>query len=191
MKSDSEWALLYESLGPCVIGYLRAQGVADPEDVSSEVFIGILAGAPSFHGDEDDFRRWVFTIVHHRIIDDRRARHRRPVVDSLDAGEFSDHEGPPCPSAEHAALENLGTEQAHRLLDDLTPEQSQVVALRVLADLPVSAVAPVLAKRPDAVRALQSRALSTLRRQLRGRGTPSSSPIRSWSASPPGPGGWG
>ncbi|MCA1674696.1 MAG: hypothetical protein LC799_21720, partial [Actinobacteria bacterium] len=47
-KSDSEWVVLYESLAPCVIGYLRAQGVADPEDVSSEVFIGILVGAPSF-----------------------------------------------------------------------------------------------------------------------------------------------
>ncbi|MCA1704702.1 MAG: sigma-70 family RNA polymerase sigma factor, partial [Actinobacteria bacterium] len=184
--------VLYESLAPCVIGYLRAQGVADPEDVSSEVFIGILAGAPSFDGDEDDFRRWVFTIVHHRIIDDRRARDRRPAVDSLDAGEFSDHEGPPCPSAEYAALENLGTEQAHRLLDDLTPEQSQVMALRVLADLPVRAVAPVLAKRPDAVRSLQRRAVSTLRRQLAVEERRwSSSPIRSRSASRPGPGGWG
>ena len=47
-------------------------------------------------------------------------------------------------------------------LATLTPEQRDVLGLRVVADLTVADVAKILRKRPDAVKALQHRATSKL-----------------------------
>lgn len=46
------WALtrLYEWLSPVVAGYLRAQGVQEPDDLTSEVFLGLFSGLGSFTG---------------------------------------------------------------------------------------------------------------------------------------------
>ncbi len=44
-QTDAGWACtaLYEWLGGAVVGYLRVQGVGEPEEVTSEVFLPILA----------------------------------------------------------------------------------------------------------------------------------------------------
>jgi DNA-directed RNA polymerase specialized sigma24 family protein len=79
------WALtrLYEELAPAVHGYLRAQGAGDPEDLTSEVFLGAFAALERFAGTESQFRSWVFTIAHRRLTDERRRRGRRPGTETL------------------------------------------------------------------------------------------------------------
>ena len=61
-------------------GYLRAHGAAEPEDLAGEVFLQVVRGLDRFSGAERDFRAWVFTIAHRRLVDDappRRAGRRR------------------------------------------------------------------------------------------------------------------
>ena len=167
-QGNAPWALtwLYESLAPGVTGYLRAQGVRDAEDVASEVFLSVLRRCSSFRGDEAQFRRWVFTIAHHRIVDSRRWDGRTPEVGSLDVGGRVGMEPGRSPAAEDDALRNLSTERVSRLLSTLSDDQRSVLALRVVADLSVQDVAAALDKRPGAVKALQRRALATLRRRF-------------------------
>ena len=64
---------LYQALAGPVTGYLRAQGVVDPEDAVSDVFLAVFTRLPAFEGTEAKFRSWVFTIAHHKIIDERAA----------------------------------------------------------------------------------------------------------------------
>ncbi|MGH8826316.1 MAG: RNA polymerase sigma factor, partial [Jiangellaceae bacterium] len=52
---------LYHDLAPAVAGYLRLQGSAEPDDLTSEVFLGVFSGLSSFRGTETQFRSWVFT----------------------------------------------------------------------------------------------------------------------------------
>ncbi len=82
-QADSPWAYeqLYRALSPSICGYLRLQGVGDPEDLTSEVFLGAFRGIKAFRGDEAQFRSWVFTIAHRRLTDDRRS----PVAGRRDA----------------------------------------------------------------------------------------------------------
>jgi RNA polymerase sigma-70 factor, ECF subfamily len=54
----------------------------------------------------------------------------------------------------------------------LSPDQRAVVLLRVVADLPVEEVARILGKREGAVKALQHRAMASLRRHLSRDPTP-------------------
>lgn len=52
------------------------------------------------------------------------------------------------------------------MLDRLTPDQRDVLLLRLLSDLTVEQVANIVGKSPGAVKALQARGLEELRRQI-------------------------
>src|SRR5579859_7393258 len=89
-RTGAAWALerLYHHLAGAVVGYLRLQGADDPEDLSSEVFLGVFRGLGGFEGDEPALRSWVFSIAHRRVIDDRRRRSRRPPASAHDVAGF-------------------------------------------------------------------------------------------------------
>jgi RNA polymerase sigma-70 factor (ECF subfamily) len=67
---------------------------------------------------------------------------------------------------EEDALASLGDERVRELLEGLSPDQRDVVLLRIVADLPIEAVAEALGKRPGSVKALQHRAIAALRRRM-------------------------
>ena len=147
---------VYRRLAPAVLGYLRAQRADDPEDLLGEVFLQVARDLQRFSGDEDALRRWVFTIAHHRLVDDRRRRARRP--------QLSDAELPDVPTA---GGEWSPTDPALvAALERLTAEQREVVVLRFVADLPLEAVARITGRKTGAVKALQHRALESLARIL-------------------------
>ena len=166
-RSGACWACtrIYRSLAPAVAGYLRAQGVDDVDDLTSEVFLRVFSGCRSFSGDEGQFRAWVFTIAHSRLVDARRARDRTPEVGVLE-DECPDGRGPTTAGAEDEAMDRLEVDGVHQLLDTLTSDQRDVVALRIVGQMSVEEVATALEKPPGAIKALQRRALASLRRRL-------------------------
>ena len=161
--AHESWACrrLYDDYAGRVLGYLRAQGAPEPEDLTSEVFLRVFDRLPQFSGDEPNFRSWLFTIAHRILIDDARRRQRRPRTTTLGL----DIERRAAGDVEHEALANVGAEWADALLDSLPPDQRAVVALRVTADLSLEQVAEILGKRVGAVKSLQHRALESLRRR--------------------------
>jgi RNA polymerase sigma-70 factor (ECF subfamily) len=164
-QSGAAWALerLYQVFSPAVLGYLRIQGAADPEDLSNEVFLGVFQRIGAFAGDEDRFRSWVFTIAHSRLIDDRRRTSRRPqlVQDPADV-TVERHGG----DAEQDALERLSSRRVQALCEELVADQRDVLLLRLMAGLTVEAIAESLGKSEGAVKALQRRGLANLRKIL-------------------------
>jgi RNA polymerase sigma-70 factor (ECF subfamily) len=151
-----------------VLGYLRANGSPDPEDVLSEVFLQVARDIVKFDGDEKGFRSWVFTIAHHRLIDARRHSARRPV-------ELSPEPPEPIERAEDAAdeaLTRIGNEEVQRILTLLSPDQRTVLLLRVVGDMSIEDVATAVGKRPGAVKALQRRGLAAVKRELGRKGVP-------------------
>jgi RNA polymerase sigma factor (sigma-70 family) len=150
------WARIYDELAPKVVGYLRAHGATDPEDLAGEVFLGVVRGLPGFSGDERDFNAWTFTIAHRRLVDDLRRRGRRPVelVSSDDVGgDVADDAS--------ARLEDAAVRAA---IDALPGDQRSVLLLRIIGDLTIEQIARTLGKRPGAVKALQRRGLRRLER---------------------------
>lgn len=162
-RGGEPWACarIYEDLKHPVLGYVRLRGAAEPDDVTSEVFLCVFRDLDRFEGDEGDFRAWVFTIAHRRVLDAWRMRSRRPRQARL--GPEVDVEGG---DTQDEALAGLGLGEIAQLLEQLTPEQRDVVLLRVLADLPLEQVAAVMGRSVGAVKALQHRALSALRRVI-------------------------
>ena len=166
-QAGAGWAFtrLYKSLAPAVTDFLRAQGADDPEDLTSEVFIKVFTGSGSFAGSEAQFRNWVFTIARCRLIDARRAKTRAQDAQASNAGSQRDVQGPTSAAAEDEALAGLAADGVVKLLEQLSPGQRDVLVLRFLARMSVEEVATALAKQPAAVKALQRRALATLRRR--------------------------
>jgi RNA polymerase sigma-70 factor (ECF subfamily) len=111
-----------------------------------------------FNGDEDDFRRWLFTVGRHRAIDAARARIRRrasPVTDILNG--LPDQQ-----MVEDQVLDGMSVRTAVGMLAALSPDQAEAVALRVIAGLDTTAVADILGKSPGAVRVALHRGLRAL-----------------------------
>jgi RNA polymerase sigma-70 factor (ECF subfamily) len=153
---------LYRELAPAVLGYLRAQGGRDPDDLASETFVGVVRGLRRFRGDERDLRSWVFSIAHRRLIDERRSVSRRP-AEPLPPAEIPERPGG---DVEDEALARMGARWALDAVARLTPDQRDVLLLRVLADLSVEDVAGILGKSSGAVKSLQRRALLALARRI-------------------------
>ena len=150
-KSSRDAGTLYRELAPAVLGYLRAQGVPDPEDLLGEVFLQVARDLRGVRGDEVAVRKWVFTLARNRVVDDARRRSRRPVITS---GAVPERPGPDREEPLDPELQSA--------IDRLTPEQREVVLLRFVADLPIEAVARITRRTTGAVKALQHRALAQL-----------------------------
>ena len=91
---------------------------------------------------------------------------RRPRAAPLEAA--GREPGEPWVAAEAQALVTLGDERIRELLAGLAPDQRDVVLLRIVADLSIEDTAAALGKRPGAVKALQHRAMRSLRTRLAG-----------------------
>jgi RNA polymerase sigma-70 factor (ECF subfamily) len=160
LGADWAWTSIYRDLAPSVIGYARARGAREPEDLTGEVFLQVVRDLRRFDGTERDFRAWVFTIARHRVIDEGRRRGRQPQVDPAPHFETKDE---PSGNAEEEALEALNAEWVRGVITGLSGAQRDVVLLRVLGDLTVEEVARVVGKSPGAVKALQRRGLAEIR----------------------------
>lgn len=164
-RTGAEWAWtdLYKSFAPSILGYLRAQAVPEPEDLTAEVFFQIVRSLGTFDGNESEFRSWIFVIAHRKIIDDHRSRKRKPADPSpVEVIEPRAATG----NVEDEALRGLSDLRVRRLLAGLTPDQRDVLLLRILGGLSAPEVAAAMGKRTGAVEALQRRALAQLRKRL-------------------------
>ena len=155
------WSQIYDDLAPSLLGYVRAQGAVEPEDLLGEIFLQMVRDIARFDGGGAQFRAWAFTIAHHRLMDDRRYRARRPV-------DPAPPEALPETSvrSDDPELPGIADQPVEMALRRLPTEQRAVVLMRVIGDLSVADVARVLGKSPGAVKAAQRRALASLKSQL-------------------------
>ena len=69
-------------------------------------------------------------------------------------------------NVEEEVIENLGTDRMGEIFANLTEDQQQVLSLRIVGDLSLEATASVMGKRVGAIKALQRRALASLKTLL-------------------------
>jgi RNA polymerase sigma-70 factor (ECF subfamily) len=101
-----------------------------------------------------------FSIAHARYVDEHRRRLKAPAT-----ADYTPEADPRCSdSAEDQLLAVEGSGNVKDLLSVLQPEQQEVIALRVVADLSVETTAEIMGKTPGAIKQLQRRALCRLRK---------------------------
>lgn len=164
------WTELYDRLAPMVYAYLRGQSLEDPDDVAGETFLQVVRDIHGFEGTERQLRSWVLAIAHHRMLDARRSRARRP-AQSMPTEKLPQ----PTTADETAAplLETAQWENIQAVLEQLTVDQREVVVLRVVNELTLEETAQVLDRTVGSVKALQHRAYNALRAHITGTRNPS------------------
>jgi RNA polymerase sigma-70 factor (ECF subfamily) len=164
-RTGAEWAVtaMYRDLSGPVLRYLNSQAPGEGEDLASETWIDVARGLRRFHGDEQDFRRFVFAIARRRLVDYRRKTRRRRTHAA--PAEIIEHYLP-TGDVEAEAMEAFSNRRAMALLGRLPPAQAEVVMLRVVGGFSAEEVARLIGKREGAVRVLQHRALAKLAAEL-------------------------
>jgi RNA polymerase sigma-70 factor (ECF subfamily) len=162
--ADWAWAAIYRALQPSVLGYLRARGASEPEDLLGEVFLQVVRDLGRFRGGSDDFRAWVFTIAHRRLVDETRRRTRRAAATATDDPQTD----PVVGNVEDEAVRSLSDQRILEAIGGLSADQQAVLLLRVFGGLTISEIAGAMGKRPGAVKALQRRGIKTLQKRLGG-----------------------
>lgn len=157
--SDAAFSRLWRDANPALLRYLRVIASGAEEDIAAETWVHVVRGLPSFRGDEQGWRAWLFTTARRRAIDQARHRSRRPEapLDDVTAAQM-----PGSADSAETAMENLSTAAAIGLLAGLPRLQAEVILLRVVAGLDTESVARILRKSPGAVRVAAHRGLRRL-----------------------------
>jgi len=156
------WEGIVREIGPTLVGYARARGVDDPEDLMQDVFLAAASRLESFTGDWKAFRSWVFSIAYRQVINRYRAPDRPGALPAMLLDRAR--------SPEDQVMGGVIASEALRALEVLTPVERDVVLLRVVAGLETDEVASAVGKRRGNVRVIQTRALAKLREELVRRG---------------------
>lgn len=151
--------VLYRSLNPPLLRYLRHHVGPAAEDVASDVWLAIARRLAGFSGTQQEFRALLFTIARRRVIDQRR-RWARQVVTVALTDEC--HARYPVEFEDATVVRMTAQSAVETLVRYLPPEQAEIVLLRVLGDLDVGQVAAIVGRSNGAVRVTQHRALQRL-----------------------------
>jgi RNA polymerase sigma-70 factor (ECF subfamily) len=165
-QAGAPWAIatLWRRLHPRLLRFLRGLDASAAEDIEADAWLAAARGLRRFEGGEHQFDAWMFTIARNRLIDWRRAEARRSTV-SLTAEDLGNASVDDDPA--DTVVDALHADAAVALIrEGLSPDQAEVILLRVLGGLDVAEVAAIVGKRPGTVRVLQHRGLRRLAEML-------------------------
>jgi RNA polymerase sigma-70 factor, ECF subfamily len=162
-RDQAAFADLYDLFLDAVYRYVyyRVGNRADAEDLSEQVFLQAWAAIDRFRWQGKPFLAWLYALAHNLVIDWRRRT--RPTL-SLDHEENSLE--PHHPTAERDLVQLLDADLLSSALGQLTAEQRQVIMLKFIEGFDTAQVAQLMDRREGTIRALQLRALQSLRRVL-------------------------
>jgi RNA polymerase sigma-70 factor, ECF subfamily len=164
---------IYTAYAPALFRFFMAN-IGDrhqAEDLTGTAFVSAIEALPRFRGPIEALGGWLFQIARHDLYDHRRRQARsriEPLEDNLNEAALADGGVDP----EELAIERLEGSRVLAALRELSPDQREVLLLRMAGGLTAPEVAETLGKTTGAVKALQHRGLASLARILAGLRSP-------------------
>lgn len=146
---------------------LRLGSAAAAEDVTSQIFLGMIRGLGRYQDEGKPFVAWLYGIAQKQIAFFQRGQGRQPSAMDLDsAGELlADTAGP------HATAEQRELRlRVAKALGQMPDGQREVITLRYVLSLSLAETAAAVGRTEGAVKQLQLRGLVTLKNILGSRG---------------------
>jgi RNA polymerase sigma-70 factor (ECF subfamily) len=165
--NEAAFAQLWRDGNQALLRYLRVAMPDCAEDIAAETWLQVVRGLPTFRGDEQAWRSWLFTIARRRTLDEHRRRGRHPEAPHAELPPGAE---PAAADAAVLALSNLATAELVQAVRELPAQQAEVILLRILADLDNETVARIVGRSPGAVRIAAHRGLRRLAQTLVRRG---------------------
>ncbi len=135
--------------------YYKSGRTDEAEDLTAQVFLKAWEAIENYKWEGYPFSTWLYRIAHNMMIDYYRT-HRETFP--LDTARTKESSLDPFQSA----IQSITSDQSKSALHHLTHDQQRVFILRFLEGYSTAEVAAMMDKDPDAIRALQHRALRAL-----------------------------
>lgn len=167
LREPAALTRIYTAYAPALFRFFMAS-VSDrhlAEDLTGSTFVSAIEGLPKFRGPVEALGGWLFQIARHDLYDHRRKQSRsriEPLDENLTEAAASDATVDP----EELAIDRLEGSRVMGALRELSPDQREVLLLRMAGGMTAPEVATVLGKTTGAVKALQHRGLASLARVL-------------------------
>lgn len=161
--NQEDFARLYDIYGDPIYRFVffRVRTKEDAEDLAQTIFVKAWNAIQRADGEKLSFRSWIYTIARNTVID--HWKKKKDLQVGKDDEDFFERIADTTRTQEERAML---VDDAHALkkhMTDLTDEQQEVLKLRFFDDLDTEEIARILKRKPEAVRALQYRALESLR----------------------------
>lgn len=143
---------------------LRIGSPSAAEDVTSQVFLGMVRGLGRYRDEGKPFVAWLYAMARKQVAFFQRGMSRTPAQVDLDAADqlIAQTAGP------HATAEERETRVAlANALTKLPEGQREVILLRYILSMSLADTAAAIGRTEGAVKQLQLRGLETLRKILR------------------------
>ncbi len=157
-------AKLYDLYAPKIQSFIYHR-TSDPlvtEDLTGQVFLRMLEAMRGGKGWRTSFSGWIYRIAHNLVVDYYRKRSQATYTNIDDTPHIPAGNGDPY----QTMAARLDKDALLRAINQLTEEQAQVITLRFLEGYSISEVARLMNKTEGAIKALQFRGMTTLRRIL-------------------------
>jgi RNA polymerase sigma-70 factor, ECF subfamily len=167
LREPAALTRIYTAYAPALFRFFMAS-VGDrhlAEDLTGSTFVSAIEGLPKFRGPVEALGGWLFQIARHDLYDHRRKQSRSRIEslqDNLEEAAATDSAVDP----EDLAITRLEGSRVLRALGELSPDQREVLLLRMAGGMTAPEVAAALGKTTNAVKALQHRGLASLARVL-------------------------
>ena len=163
-RDSAAFGEIYRLYRPGIVRYIRHHvgSSHEAEDIAGRVFLKAWQAIDRYQDRGRPFSSWLYRLAHNQVVDHHRTRH--PSAPLLELGVFATPD---------TAFETVRRKHAARdinaALQRLTADQRQVIRHKFSDGLDNSTIARLMNKKEGAVRALQMRGLSALRRELEQR----------------------
>lgn len=164
-RDESALEAIFDAYYPALYRYLyhHTGHIQTSEDLTATVFQRFLEQLDADKPPITHLGGWLFRVAYRLMVDDiRRTRVR-------DTDELPD-DVPTESLTEQTVFTHIQTAQIHDALAQLPVRQREVLLLRYIAELDLSATAHVLGMNINAVKALQHRATTNMKRILTRQG---------------------
>jgi len=141
--------------------YFRTGSHPEAEDLTEQVFLKAWEAIGRYRWQGRPFLAWLYRLAHNSHID--HVRTQKPTT------SLNNDERPldvPSQAAQVELARTLDADLLTRALGQLTPDQQQVIVMKFIEGMDNDQIAASMDKREGAIRALQMRALMSLRRVL-------------------------
>lgn len=143
--------------------------VGDPniaEDLTADVFVRMIRNMDRFEWQGTDIRGWLVVIARNMVFDRFKSGRYKKEFPYGSPDDYARDRSAPEPEArvEATVTDRITSDLVIRMMDELSPDQREVLRLRFLCEMSIEEVAATMGKEEGAIKALQYRAVRSMRR---------------------------
>ncbi len=152
---------LYDEYFPKIYNYIfyRIRHKETAEDLTSQTFLKAVDNFDRFNSKKGTFQSWIYRIAKNTLID-----HYRKNKETMDIEKIfnlkSDED------IEKQVADKISVQKIRKALKILSPDQQEIVIMRLWDDLPYQEIASITKKTTASCRMIFSRAIAQLRKHV-------------------------